>query len=140
MLALLALSTALAGCGESIPTAGALRPVKGKVVFSKPEALAGLKLQLVPKSMGARPASGDIGPDGSFALASPDGEGAHEGDYGVRLDRPGGFPGGKFHSPISQEYFDEDGAFLTARVGPDTTELPPIELRPIAGPSSKRPR
>jgi hypothetical protein len=120
-----------------VPSAGALHPVKGKVVFSKPEALAGLKVALIPKSPSARPATGDIGPDGSFTLKSPDGDGAHEGEYGVRLEKPGGFPKGKFNSPIPQPYFDEDGSFLSATIKPDTTELPPLELKPIEGAGAK---
>lgn len=134
--ALLALPLALAGCGDSVPRAGALHPVKGKFVFSKPEALAGLKVEFVPNSPSARPASGDIGADGSFTLKSPDGDGAAEGNYGVRLVRPGGSPKGKNTSPIPQEYFDEDGSFLSASVKSDTSELPPFDLKPIAG--SKR--
>jgi hypothetical protein len=136
---LLVLPFALAGCGESVPPAGALRPVKGKVVFTKPEALSGLEIQFVNKSPNARPASGTIGPDGSFTLKSEAGEGIAEGEYGVRLNKPGGFPKGKFNSPIPQQYFDEDGAFLSASIKPDTTELSPFELKPIAG-SGARPR
>jgi hypothetical protein len=138
-LALLALPLALAGCGDSAPPAGARHPVKGKVVFSKPEALAGLKVQFLnkPGSTG-RPASGDIGPDGGFTLKSETGEdGAAEGEYGVRLDKPGGFPKGKFNSPIPREYFDEDGAFLSATIKPDTTELPAFDLKPIPKAASK---
>ena len=135
-LALLALP--LVGCGDAPPPAGALRPVKGKVVFSKPEALSGLKIRFLPRSPGARPASGDLGADGGFALKSDAGEGAAEGEYGVRLDKPGGFPKGKFNSPISQEYFDEDGAYLSASIKPDTTELPPFDLKPIVGAGPKR--
>jgi hypothetical protein len=133
----LTLPLALAGCGESVPSAGALHPVKGKVVFSKPEALAGLKVQFLPKSPSARPASGEIGSDGSFALKSQDGEGVAEGEYFVRLEKPGGFPKGKFNSPIPQEYFDEDGAFLSASIKADSTELPPFELKPVAGSAAK---
>ncbi|HEY2155595.1 MAG TPA: hypothetical protein VGH33_08190 [Isosphaeraceae bacterium] len=136
--AVLTFPLVLAGCGESVPSAGALHPVKGKVVFSKPEALLGLKIEFVPKSPSARPALGDLGPDGSFTLKSPDGDGAAEGEYGVRLMKPGGFPKGKFNSPISQEYFDEDGAFLSASIKPDTTEIPPFELKSNTGSGAKR--
>lgn len=135
-IALLALPPALAGCGDSPPAAGSLHPVTGKVVFSKPEALPGLQVEFLPKSPTARPATGDIGAGGSFTLKSPDGEGAHEGDYNVRLVKPGGFPKGKYSSPIPQEYFDGDGAYLSASIKADTSELPPLELKPIAG--SKR--
>jgi hypothetical protein len=135
--ALLTLPLFLAGCGDSVPSAGALHPVKGKVVFSKPEALSGLKIELVPKSQSARPASGDIGPDGSFTLKSETADGAAEGEYGARLVKPGGFPKGKFNSPISQEYFDGDGAYLSASIKPDTAELPPFDLKPIAGSGGK---
>jgi hypothetical protein len=138
--ALLALPFALAGCGESVPAAGARHAVKGKVVFSKPDALAGLKVELVPKTDTARLASGDIAPDGSFSLKSADGEDVAEGEYGVRLVKPGGFPKGKFNSPIPQPYFDEDGAFLSTSIKPDTAELPAFELKPITDstPGSKR--
>jgi hypothetical protein len=135
---LLTLPLLLAGCGGEVPAAGALHPVKGKVVFAKPEALSGLKVAFLPRSPSARPASGDLSPDGSFALKSQDGDGAHEGEYHVRLEKPGGFPKGKFNSPIPQEYFDEDGDLLSASIKPDTTELSPFELKPVAGSRSKR--
>lgn len=138
ILALIALPLAQAGCGDAPPPAGALRPVKGKVIYSNASALSGLKIDFVPKSESARPASGDIGPDGSFSLKSPQGQGIAEGEYGVRLDKPGGFPRGKFNLPIPHEYFDEDGAFLSASIKPETTELPPFELKPIAGRTAKR--
>jgi hypothetical protein len=138
MLALLSLPMALAGCGEAPPAAGATHPVRGKVVFGKPEALSGLRIEFVPKSPGARPASGEIGADGGFALKSGEAEGIAEGEYGVRLYKPDGFPKGKFNSPIPQPYFDEDGAFLSASIKPDTTELPPFDLKPIAGSGPKR--
>jgi hypothetical protein len=134
---LLSLPFGLAGCGEPVPPAGALHPVKGKVVFSKPEALSGLKVRLEPKSPSARPASGDIGPDGSFTLKSEAGEGAAEGEYGVRLEKPGGFAKGKYNLPIPHEYFDEDGAFLSASIKADTTELELFELKPIASSATK---
>jgi hypothetical protein len=138
MFTLLTLPLVLAGCGDSIPAAGKSHPVKGKVIFSKPEALSGLRVQFLPRSPSARPASGDLGPDGTFSLKSEVGEGIPEGEYAVRLDKPGGFPKGKFNSPISHEYFDEDGSYLSATVKPDTTELPPFDLKPIASPSAKR--
>ncbi len=131
--ALLTMPFFLAGCGEGVPSEGARHEVKGKVVFSKPEALSGLRVVLEPKSPSARPASGTIGADGSFTLKGLNDQGVAEGEYGVRLDKPGGFPKGKFNSPIPQPYFDEDGAYLSASVKPDTTELPPFELKPIAG-------
>lgn len=134
-LALLALP--LAGCGDSIPSPGTLRPVKGRVVFSKPEALAGLKVQFVPRSPSALPASGDVAADGSFTLKSAQGDGIAEGDYGVRLDKPGGLVRGRVNSPIPQEYFDEDGGALRASIKPDTSELPPFELKPVAGAAGK---
>ena len=135
--ALLTMPLWLAGCGEGVPAAGALHPVKGKIVYSKPEALTGLQVDFVNKSPSARPAAGAIGPDGSFTLKTGDAEGVAEGEYGVRLVKPGGFPKGKYNLPIPHEYFDEDGAFLSASIKPDTTELPAFDLKPIAGSGAK---
>jgi hypothetical protein len=129
----------VAGCGgDSTPAAGSLRAVKGKVITKDMTALNGLKIQFLPNSQSARPADGEIKPDGTFELTSKDlGEGVAEGEYHVRLDRGGPLPKGKT-SPIPSQYFDEDGAFLSASIKSDTTELPPFDLKPIADADTKR--
>jgi hypothetical protein len=130
------LALGVAGCGDSVPSAGSLRQVKGKVTTKDMTALNGLKIEFLPNSQSARPAKAEIKPDGTFELTSKDSggsevQGAAEGDYHVRLDRGGPLPKGKT-SPIPSQYFDEDGAFLSASIKSDTTELPPFDLKPIA--------
>jgi hypothetical protein len=133
---LLALALGLAGCGDSVPSAGALRPVKGKVVFSKPEAFAGLKVEFIPNAPTARPATGELKPDGSFELTTTTpGDGIAEGDYKVRLVRPAGVKGKPAASPIPAPYFDEDGSYLSATIKSDTAELPPFDLKPVTAKS-----
>jgi hypothetical protein len=127
----------MSGCGgDSVPSAGALHVVKGAVKTSSPAALAGLKIDFIPNGNGARPAMGEIKPDGAFELATPAlGDGICEGNYKVRLVRETPLPKGKT-SPIPQQYFDEDGSYLSATIKSDTTEIPPFDLKPIADPRS----
>jgi hypothetical protein len=126
----------VAGCGgDSTPAAGTMRQVKGKVTTKDLTALNGLKIVFIPNSQSARPARGEIKPDGTFELTSKDSggsevQGVAEGDYHVRLDRGGPLPKGKT-SPIPPQYFDGDGAYLSASIKSDTTELPPFDLKPI---------
>ncbi len=136
-LALLTMPLFLAGCGEAVPSAGALHSVKGKVVFSKPEALSGLKIEFVPKSPSARPASGDIGADGRFTLKTGDAEGVAEGEYGVCLDKPGGFAKGKYNLPIPQRVLRR-GRCLPVRVRSSPT--PPSFPRSTSNRSPARAR
>lgn len=135
----LSIAVAAAGCGEAVAPAGKLRPVKGKVTFSKPAALSGLKVRFLPNSPSARTALGEIQPDGSFAVTTGDqGEGIAEGEYRVRLERPANAKGKPAPSPIASQYFDEDGEHLTASIKADTTELPPFDLKPLSAPGAKR--
>jgi hypothetical protein len=124
----------ISGCGgDSVPSEGSMHAVKGKVITKSPAALAGLKIEFIPNGGGARPARGEIKPDGSFELTTrAPGDGICEGNYKVRLDRGGNLPKGKT-SPIPSQYFDEDGSYLSATIKSDTTEIPPFDLKPIVG-------
>jgi hypothetical protein len=133
LLLSLASMLGVAGCGgDSVPSAGTLHVVKGAVKTSSPAALAGLKIDFIPNGGGARPAMGEIKPDGAFELETPVlGAGICEGNYKVRLVRESPLPKGKT-SPIPQQYFDEDGSYLSATIKSDTSEIPPFDLKPIA--------
>jgi hypothetical protein len=143
LLLSLACVLGVAGCGgDSTPSAGSMRQVKGKVTTKDMTALNGLKIEFIPNSSSARPARAEIKPDGTFELTSKDSggsevQGVAEGEYHVRLDRGGPLPKGKT-SPIPSQYFDEDGAFLSASIKSDTTELPPFDLKPIVGADAKQ--
>ncbi|MDR3664266.1 MAG: hypothetical protein P4L86_28445, partial [Mycobacterium sp.] len=65
----LLLLLALGGCGGPGPSLGTLYPVTGQVLLADGKPLTGGSVQFIPKQ-GGLPASGKIGPDGTFALRS----------------------------------------------------------------------
>lgn len=78
----------VAGCGETTPSAptGPLHPVSGKVLLAPNQPLSEGELSFQPTGETGRVARGQIGPDGSFTLKTPDlGDGALEGEYDVHV-------------------------------------------------------
>ncbi|MFO0954804.1 MAG: carboxypeptidase-like regulatory domain-containing protein [Isosphaeraceae bacterium] len=127
------LLVALTGCGGSGPYSGTLVPVKGRVVLADGRPLEGGSVQFIPRN-GGLPASGKIGPDGSFSLVTrPDREGAAPGEYNVRIEPSPEFLSKKGGSgkklPFAAKYRDYDGETgLTATIKAGTNELEPIRL------------
>jgi len=125
----------LGGCGGGGDAAGPaapMHPVKGKIVYKDAAALKDIKLRFIPRGAGAQMATADLKPDGSFEIKTGDKDGICEGEYGVRLERTVTVKGKVPPSPISSQYFDEDGASLSASIKADTSELPPFDLKPLA--------
>jgi hypothetical protein len=147
-LALASSCFALAGCGLGGPPDGtpnvATHPVKGKILLGDGKPLTGGRVYLVPEELTALQAQGDIGPDGTFALATlQPGDGAAPGTYKVRIE-PAAVdvtaPKAAKAPKIAARYTDEDSSGLVVTIDANTSELEPIKLtdRPDARVSSKR--
>ncbi len=123
LLAVLAFS----GCGGSGPYSGTLYPTTGQVLLADGKPLNGGSVQFIPKQ-GGLPATGKIGPDGTFSLMTKAREGAVPGEYKVRIEpsselltKKGG-AGKKL--PFAAKYRDYDGdTGLTATINAGATQL-----------------
>jgi len=129
----LAFSVGLGGCGGPGPYTGTLYPVKGQVLLADGKPLTGGFVQFIPKQ-GGLPATGSIGPDGTFSLKSlKNREGAAPGEYKVRIEPSPQLLSrrGKAASklPFASRYRDYDGETgLTAMIKAETTQLEPFRL------------
>src|SRR5271156_2155120 len=73
------------GGGGSGPFSGTPSPVAGQVLLADGKPLAGGSVHFIPKLSGL-PATGKIGPDGTFSLTTKTHEGAAPGAYKVRIE------------------------------------------------------
>src|SRR5438270_12366489 len=88
---LLGLVTLVTGCGERALQAMPTHEVKGRVVLGNGKPLAAGRVVFVPVEGLTPPATGDLGPDGSFTLSTREpGDGAAAGVYKVRVEPGGG--------------------------------------------------
>lgn len=127
---------AFAGCADrdAAPTA-TVYPVKGRIVLADGRPLSGGRVVFVSTSQLVS-ASGSIGPDGSFALASGgSGEGAPPGEYKVRIEpdtaalaRTSHRRTGRSALPFATRYTDEDSSTLVATVRAEPNDLEPFRL------------
>jgi hypothetical protein len=122
----------LVGCGGGGPYAGALYPVKGQVLLADGRPLEGGSVQFIP-SKGGLPASGKIGPDGTFALKSKSREGAAPGEYRIRIEPPSALLVKKGRTPpklpFAEKYREYDGnTGLTATIHSGPNQLEPFRL------------
>lgn len=130
----IALAFALAGCGGDFKAySGPVYPVTGKVLLADGKPLKSGRVIFMPSALGAMPATGDIGADGTFSLKAGDGrEGAAPGTYRVRIEPDPNtmVKKGKLKVPPFPEIFaNEDGATgLTATVKSEATQLEPFKL------------
>ena len=129
--------TALGGCGGAnvTPYGGPVYPVKGQVLLADGKPLKGGKVNFVPKELGAMPATGEIGSDGTFSLKSADSrDGAAPGEYKVRVEASPSLmiqKGKTKLPPFPAIYSDEEGdTGLTATVKSEPTQLEPFKLVP----------
>jgi hypothetical protein len=107
--------------------------VKGRVLLASGQPLSVGRIYFVPRSEPALAALGEIGPDGSFTLATyKPGDGAVPGDYRVRIEptpaNPRALPKARWPR-VHRKYTDEDSSGLTVAVKAGTNQLEPIRLK-----------
>jgi hypothetical protein len=123
----------LAGCGNLSPSEATVYPVTGKVLLPDGKPLTSGRVEFMPVK-GGMPATGDLGPDGSFSLKTGTGlEGAPAGEYKVRLEPTALASKKKGASPLvypfPAKYADEDAnTGLTATVKAEPNTLEPFKL------------
>jgi hypothetical protein len=130
--AALLLLAVLAGCGTSGGTIAQTYPVKGRVLLSSGKPLTAGRVAFVPKDVQTPPASGPIGPDGSFTLTTKsDGDGAAVGEYKVRIEPDANKAGRRQNRRpgFPLKYVDEDSSGLAITVRAESNHLEPIQLR-----------
>jgi hypothetical protein len=121
----------LAGCGAAAsPPIGPTYEVRGKVVLRDGKPLTRGRVTFVPAEGAAVPASGEIRPDGTFALttAKPD-DGAVPGQYKVRIEPAQADRPGRSRPAFPIKYIDEDSSGLLVTVRPEANRLDPIKLK-----------
>lgn len=132
-LGLAAVVAAIApGCGGSDGSPGPLASVSGRVLLANGKPLTRGRVTFVSKDASAPPASGDLGPDGSFKLTTrtPD-DGAVPGDYKVRIE-PAAVPNARPEAvkpPFPVKYIDEDSSAIVVTVRGEANQLDPIRLK-----------
>ena len=130
----LALCAVLTGCGhsDSLPVLEVYQ-VKGKVLLADGKPLSGGWISFVPKGDLAVTPSGEIGPDGSFSIATGgSGDGAPPGEYKVRVEAPQAQQSGRKTrgKPLfPSKYNDEDSSGLVITVRAESNQLTPIVLK-----------
>ena len=120
-----------AGCGhsDSLPKL-AVYEVKGQVLLADGKPLDSGFIYLVPKGDLPLTPSGEIGPDGTFAVATGgSGDGAPAGDYKVRIESPQHRTARNRKPLIPLKYQDEDSSGLVVNVKAEPNRLEPIRLR-----------
>lgn len=129
-----ALVAIVSGCGsaDGTPTVET-HGVKGKVLLAPGKPLTTGRVYFMPQDARAMQAIGDIGPDGSFELATQkEGDGVAAGQYKIRIDPTPVSPTGKGKTPIPKipaKYTDEDTSGLLVTVSPQTSSLDPFVLK-----------
>jgi len=140
LLLILVVSVGFAGCGgtEGAPERVTVYPVTGKVLLADGKPLSGGTVYFVPSKDSVLAATGKVGSDGTFKLATASmGEGAAPGEYKVRVEpdyeslpkTPGKVVGPAKNLPFPSKYTDEDGSGLTATVKPQDNQLEPFQLK-----------
>lgn len=132
--ALSALVVLVSGCGPTDgTTALETHAVKGKVLLAAGKPLTTGRVYFMPQDAHGQQAIGDIGPDGSFELATQkQGDGIAPGQYKVRIDPTPVSPSGKGKKPIPKippKFTDEDTSGLLVTVSSQTDSLEPFVLK-----------
>lgn len=128
---------ALAGCSGAGAGSGAPTfEVKGRVLLRNDRPLERGRVVFVPVDVAIPPAAGEIGPDGSFALATrADADGAAAGRYKVRIEpaATATATATRARRPSRPEfpvkYIDEDTSGLVVEVKPEANRLDPFRLK-----------
>jgi hypothetical protein len=129
-----------------------LYEVKGSVLLPDGKLLTSGAVMFEPVKDSLYPATGEIGPDGSFTLKTPNaGDGAAPGEYRVKIvpdeSKLGTVTKGKTTTrdlsklPFPPRYLDADTSELTATVKPESNQLEPFKLsKAAAAPATTRSR
>ena len=131
LFSLLPLALTLAGCQGS-GTSGSTYEVKGRILLANGKPLTAGRVTFVAADGLRPPASGDLGPDGGFALSTRDpGDGAVPGPYKVRIEPAESKSKTRRASrPIfPMKYIDEDSSGLAVTVRAEPNQLEPITLK-----------
>ncbi len=139
----------LVGCGGENYSAlsGPLHPVTGKVLLAPNQPLAEGEIIFMPETIPGRPATGQVGSDGTFTLKTPElGDGAMEGEYSVHVTtKLKKQQAGRSISVIPAVFGDPEITDLKATVKSGSNTLEPFLLIPKApqadvGPTGERDR
>jgi hypothetical protein len=124
----LVLLIGLAGCqgSASLP----VYAVSGKVLLANGKPLREGRVTFVSADAQRPEVSGEIKPDGSYALTSRSpGDGAAPGTYKVRIE-PAGRTNPRTRKPVFPvKYVDEDSSGLVVTVRAEPTQLEPFTLK-----------
>jgi hypothetical protein len=122
-----------AGCGEPPKTdVFTNQKVMGKVLLDNGRPLTRGRVVLVPLQEPFMQLSGKLGPDGSFSLSAAGlGTGISHGRFQVSIEPDNVSSGGSKPRGLNfpRKYLDPSASGLTVTIGPETTQLPPIELK-----------
>ena len=123
------LVAAMAGCqgaSSSAPT----YEVKGKVLLSSGKPLGSGVVKFVSVDGTLPEVSGEIQPDGGFALTTKTpGDGAAPGKYKVRIEPIGRRDRRKSRPSFPAKYVDEDSSGLVVIVRAEANQLDPFTLK-----------
>jgi hypothetical protein len=126
---------ACSACGNS----SGLYPVSGTVLYNG-EPAVGANVTFLKKDaighLNQTPLGAVVGPDGTFTLAGPDGEGAIPGEYIVLIEWkegagkvPGRSPALSAPDRLNKKYLNAQEPLLMTTVEAKTNRLPAFELK-----------
>jgi len=123
------LAVTMNGCGgytSSAPT----YEVRGKVLLANGKTLSAGRVTFVAADGLLPQASGEIQPDGDFALTTRNaGDGAAPGKYKVRIEPVESKKRGKARPNFPVKYVDEDSSGLAVTVRAEPNQLEPFTLK-----------
>ena len=119
----------LAGCQGSSSSAPTY-DVKGKVLLSNGKPLSSGRVTFVSADGSLPEVSGEIQPDGGFALTTRNpGDGAVPGKYKVRIEPLGRRDPRKPKLSFPAKYVDEDSSGIEVTVQAEANQLEPFTLK-----------
>ena len=119
----------LAGCQGSYSSAPTFE-VKGKVLLSNGKPLGAGRVTFVAADGLLPEVSGEIQPDGGFALTTRNpGDGAAPGKYKVRIEPAGRRNPRKVKPTFPAKYVDEDSSGIEVVVRSEPNQLGPFTLK-----------
>jgi hypothetical protein len=125
----LVFAVSMNGCGgytSSAPT----YEVKGKVLLANGKTLSAGRVTFVAADGLLPQASGEIQPDGDFALTTRNaGDGAAPGKYKVRIEPAESKKAGRKRPSFPVKYVDEDSSGLAVTVRAEPNQLAPFTLK-----------